>query len=81
MILPMVFAIITFANSSKQRIAEIFEEETDIKNPENPITRSTNGETVFNNVDFAYNKANKNVLSNMINKINIPRLDREFFIA
>lgn len=81
MILPMVFAIITFANSSKQRIAEIFEEETDIKNPENPITRSTNGETVFNNVDFAYNKANKNVLSNMINKINIPRLDREFFTA
>lgn len=64
MMLSMVFAMLVIANSSAQRIAEILDEETDIKNPENPVTTVKDGEIDFENVNFSYsNKASKNVLS------------------
>ena len=64
MMLSMVFAMLVIANSSAQRIAEILNEETDIKNPENPVTEVKDGEISFDNVNFSYsNKSSKNVLS------------------
>ena len=64
MMLSMVFAMLVIANSSAQRIAEILDEETDIKNPENPVTTVKDGKIDFENVNFSYsNKASKNVLS------------------
>ena len=64
MMLSMVFAMLVIANSSAQRIAEILNEETDIKNPENPVTEVKDGEIAFDNVNFSYsNKSSKNVLS------------------
>lgn len=66
MMLSMVFAMLVIANSSAQRIAEILNEETDIKNPENPVMSVKDGKIDFENVDFSYSsKANKNVLSDI----------------
>ena len=66
MMLSMVFAMITIANSSAGRIAEILQEKTDIANPENPVMHVADGEINYNNVEFVYaSKADKKVLSNI----------------
>lgn len=65
MMLSMVFVMITIARSSGERISEILKEETDIKNPDNPVMEVKNGEIVFENVDFVYaSKADKKVIDN-----------------
>ena len=66
MMLSMVFAMITIANSSAQRIAELLEEKTDIQNPEHPVYDVQNGEIIFDHVDFVYaSKADKKVLDDI----------------
>ena len=54
MILSMVFVMITMARSSAERISELLDTETDIRNPENPITEIENGDIYFDHVTFAY---------------------------
>lgn len=68
MMLSMVFAMITIAASSAQRIAELIKEETDIKNPSDPVMEVKNGDISFENVSFSYSsRADKKVLD----KINL----------
>lgn len=63
MALSMVFAMIIISLASARRIAELLEETTDIKNPENPITTVKDGSIVFDNVSFVYSSnADKKVL-------------------
>lgn len=54
MMLSMVFVMITMARSSAERISELLDTETDIHNPENPITEIENGDIYFDHVTFAY---------------------------
>lgn len=56
MILSMVFAMITIASSSAERVAEILKEEPDIINPEHPVEIVQNGAIDFDDVSFVYNK-------------------------
>ena len=56
MMLAMIFVMLTMANASAKRIAEVIEEKPDITNCENPITSVKNGSITFEHVDFAYNK-------------------------
>ncbi len=66
MMLSMVFAMITIAGSSAQRIAEILREKTDIQNPESPVYEVKNGEIEFDGVDFSYAaKTDKKVLDHI----------------
>lgn len=66
MMLSMVFAMITISFASAKRIAEILNEETDIKNPLNPVMEVKDGSIEFRNVDFSYaSKAEKKVLDNI----------------
>lgn len=66
MMLSMVFAMITIAQSSAQRIVEILEEQTDIRNPKHPVYEVRDGELQFDHVDFVYaSKADKKVLNNI----------------
>lgn len=66
MMLSMVFAMITISASSGQRIAELLQETTDIKNPENPVMEVADGSIHYQNVDFTYaSKADKKVLDNI----------------
>lgn len=54
MMLSMVFAMLTIARSSAERIAEILEEETNIKNPQRPVMQVKDGSICYQNVDFTY---------------------------
>ncbi|MGN0422033.1 MAG: ABC transporter ATP-binding protein [Lachnospiraceae bacterium] len=66
MVLSMVFAMITIALSSANRIAEILNEKTDISNPEDPVTEVKNGDIDFEDVSFVYaSKADKKVLDHI----------------
>ena len=63
MMLSMVFAMMTIATSSTQRITEILEKKTDITNPAHPVRTVKNGDIDFEDVDFIYAaKADKKVL-------------------
>lgn len=54
MMLSMIFVMMSMSMPSAQRVAEILNEEADIKNPENPIREVKDGSIEFKNVDFAY---------------------------
>lgn len=65
MMLSMVFAMLTIARPSAERIAEMLKEETDIQNPDNPVMEVKDGSICYENVDFIYaSKAEKKVIDN-----------------
>ena len=66
MMISMIFVMITMSLESARRICEVLNEETTIKNPENPIFKVENGDIDFNDVSFKYAKrAEKYALSNI----------------
>ncbi len=66
MMLAILFAQISIATSSAQRVVEILNEESDIQSPKNPVTEVANGDVTFNNVSFVYaSRADKKVLDNI----------------
>lgn len=66
MMLSMVLMMMSRAVASAQRIIEVLEEEPDIKDPVNPVTKVKNGEIEFRNVNFKYeNDSNENNLENI----------------
>ena len=70
MMLSMIFVMVTMSAESARRICEVLNEETTIKNPENPIDTIENGSIEFKNVSFKYAKrAEKNALNNVSLKI------------
>lgn len=67
MMMSMVFVMVTMAKSSAERIVEVLEEESDLKNPENPIYEVKDGSIDFNNVNFSYSKKEDNLNLENIN--------------
>ncbi|MGN1165711.1 MAG: ABC transporter ATP-binding protein [Lachnospiraceae bacterium] len=66
MMLSMVFAMITIALSSANRIAEILKEKTDISDSADPVMEVQNGDIDFEDVSFVYaSKADKKVLDHI----------------
>lgn len=71
MMFSMIFVMCTMAVASARRIYEVLEEESNIVNPENPITEVKNGDVEFKNVNFKYSEtAEKYALSDIDIKIN-----------
>lgn len=67
MMLSMVFVLIIIARASAERIVEILNEKSDLKNGENPVFNVKDGSVTFENVIFAYaRKAEKPVLDGII---------------
>ena len=62
MMLSMIYVMCTMAITSGERIAEILEEESDIKNNESALTQVKDGSISFQNVSFSYVQ-DKNKLS------------------
>ncbi|SLM18214.1 ABC transporter transmembrane region (fragment) [uncultured spirochete] len=63
MMLSMVFVMIIISHASAERIVEILNEESDLKNRENPVYAVEDGSITFENVTFSYTqKADKPVL-------------------
>ena len=66
MMISMIFVMLTMAKTSAERILEVLEEESTIKNPENPVKEVADGAIDFENVSFRYSGgADKNVLENI----------------
>ncbi len=56
MMLAMIFVMITMAQASGKRIAEVIEEKADLTNPANPVMSVRDGSITFEHVNFAYNR-------------------------
>lgn len=66
MMLSMVFVMIIISRTSADRIVEVLNEESDLKNCENPVYDVKDGSVTFENVTFTYaRKAEKPVLENI----------------
>ena len=66
MMLSMVLMMIILARASAERIVELLNEESDLKNGPNPIEEVKDGSVVFENVSFSYaNDPNKECLKNV----------------
>jgi ATP-binding cassette subfamily B protein len=56
MFLAVIFVMLTMAQASGKRIAEVIEEKADITNKDNPVMEVKDGSIVFEHVSFAYNR-------------------------
>ncbi len=66
MMLSMIYVMITMSLESMKRICEVLEEESNLKNPENPVTEVKNGSISFKNVGFKYSEnAKRNALEDI----------------
>lgn len=66
MMISMIIVMLAMSIESIRRIAEVLEEDSTIKNPENPIFEIKDGSVSFKNVGFKYSsKAENNTLSNI----------------
>ncbi len=66
MMLSMVLVMIMISRASAERITEILQEESTLKNKENPIKEIKDGSISFENVDFSYvGDENKLCLNNI----------------
>ena len=66
MMISMIFVMVTMSIESARRICEVLDEETAIKNPENPIYEVKSGDIEFKGVSFKYAKrAEKYALSDI----------------
>ena len=67
LMVAMVFVIITMSLASARRITEVLNEESTLKNPENPDYNVENGSIDFENVSFSYNTTSEKPILNNIN--------------
>lgn len=66
MMLSMVLSLINMARASAERIIEILDEDSSLKNGDAPVYEMENGEIVFDDVSFSYQgKKNKECLKNI----------------
>ena len=66
MMISMIFVMLTMSKTSAERIMEVLDEESTIKNPESPVWEVADGSIDFENVAFRYSGgADKNVLENV----------------
>ena len=64
--LSMVFVMLIMARASAERVCEVLSEESTLRNPENPVYEVKNGDIVFEDVVFSYNrKSDKPVLDHV----------------
>lgn len=56
MMLSMVFVMITISRASAERIVQVLKEESDLKNPVQPVIEVKNGDVRFEDVGFSYTK-------------------------
>lgn len=66
MMLSMVLVMINMARASAERIIEVLDEESSLKNGDAPVYEMKNGEIIFDNISFSYQgKKDKECLKNI----------------
>ena len=67
----MIFVMILMSRPSAERVVEVLSEESDIKNPSNPIKKVDSNSVTFSNVNFRYqNSSNDFALKNVNLEVN-----------
>jgi len=56
MMFSMIFVMVIISRASAERIAEILDEESDMKNTDDPVFKMKDGSVSFDHVTFAYTK-------------------------
>ena len=70
MMLSMIFVMTTISKASVERVIEVLDEESDLKNPKKAIKEVKDGSIEFDNVSFSYvNDINKECLKDVNIKI------------
>jgi len=59
MMLSMIYVMLTMSTESAKRIIEVLREESNLKNPADPITEVADGSIVFEDVNFKYSETAK----------------------
>ncbi|MGN0205222.1 MAG: ABC transporter ATP-binding protein [Coprococcus sp.] len=67
MMLSMIFVMTIMARASAERICEVLAEESNLTNPEKPVYEVKNGNVVFEDVEFSYNKKSDKPVLNHVN--------------
>ena len=67
MMLSIVFVMIMMSSASAQRIAEVINEESTLKNPPQPVYEVKDGSIDFDQVDFSYRPESKEMALTNIN--------------
>ncbi|MBD5500865.1 MAG: ABC transporter ATP-binding protein [Lachnospiraceae bacterium] len=67
MMLSMIFVMITMSVASAKRITEVLNENTQLKNPENPVYEVVDGSIEFKDVSFRYHQNAKEFVLKDIN--------------
>ena len=67
MMLALIFVMLTMSMASAKRIAGVLDEETTLKNPENPDFHVPDGSIDFENVFFSYSEKSERPVLNNIN--------------
>ena len=65
MMLSMVFVMITMSAASAKRVAEVLDEQSDLKNGEDPVMEVKDGSVKFDHVSFAYKKDGEKALEDI----------------
>ena len=56
MMASMIIVMVSMSAASAARIAEVLNEQSEIVNPDSPVTEVADGSIIFNNVNFRYSK-------------------------
>ncbi len=67
MILSMVIVMIAMSEASAERICEVLNEKSDLRNPDDPVYEVKNGDVEFKHVMFSYHKTSEKPVLNDIN--------------
>ena len=65
MMLSTVFVMITMSMASARRVAEVLDEQSDLKNGEDPVMEVKDGSVKFDHVSFAYKKDGEKALEDI----------------
>ena len=65
MMLSMVFVMITMSMASARRVAEVLDEQSDLKNGADPVMEVKDGSVKFDHVSFAYKKDGEKALEDI----------------
>ncbi len=61
MLMSFIFVMVSMSTASVERIVEVLDEETDIKDPENPVQTVSDGRIAFEKVDFSYDRSGSGI--------------------
>ena len=67
MMLSMIYVMTIISATSAERVCEVLEEESDIKNIDKPIKEVKNGDIEFKNVSFGYTKKKEKLVLKNVN--------------